>query len=129
MRSRIMRAVRSRDTGPEMLVRALVRRLGYRFRICPPGIPGTPDLAFASHSKAIFVHGCWWHGHCCVRGDRPAQANSDYWARKIERNKQRDQRVLGELRELKWSTLVIWECQLRNLGKVERRVQRFLEED
>ncbi len=125
-RSWIMGQVRSQHTKPELLVRSLVHRLGYRFRLHRKDLPGAPDLVFPGCRKIIFVHGCFWHGHPCRRGARPPKANADYWREKIARNHSRDQRHRRELRQLGWSVLVLWECQLRDRQRIARRLSRFL---
>ncbi|HXG19058.1 MAG TPA: very short patch repair endonuclease [Methylomirabilota bacterium] len=125
-RSWIMRQVHSQHTKPELLVRSLVHRLGYRFRLYKRDLPGAPDLVFSSRAKVIFVHGCFWHGHPCRRGARMPKANADYWRQKIARNKQRDQRHRRQLRRLGWDVLVLWECQLRDQKKLAARLVRFL---
>lgn len=127
-RSWIMSRVRSQNTKPELLVRSLAHRLGYRFRLCRRELPGAPDLVFPSRAKIIFVHGCFWHGHPCKRGARLPQANAAYWREKIARNKRRDQRHRRRLRQLGWSVLVLWECQLRDRQKLALRLSRFLEQ-
>lgn len=126
-RSWIMSRVRSQNTKPELLVRSLAHRLGYRFRLCRRELPGAPDLVFSARAKVIFVHGCFWHGHPCKRGARLPKANAAYWREKIARNKQRDQRHRRQLRQLGWSVLVLWECQLRDRQKLALRLSRFLE--
>lgn len=113
LRSRTMRAVKSRDTGPELLVASLLGELGVRFRRDVASLPGRPDFVVARADTAVFVHGCWWHGHTCVRGARTPKSNRDYWLAKVARNKRRDRRVARELRELGWSVWTVWECQLR----------------
>jgi len=125
-RSWIMRQVHSQHTKPELLVRSLVHRLGYRFRLYKRDLPGAPDLVFSSRAKVIFVHGCFWHGHPCRRGARMPKANADYWRQKIARNKQRDQRHRRRLRQLGWGVLVLWECQLRDREQLATRLVRFL---
>ena len=90
VRSRIMRAARSKDTMPELKVRRTVHAMGFRYRLHCKELPGTPDLVFKAKKKAVFVHGCFWHGHDCLRGDRLPKANRDYWKRKLGRNKLRD---------------------------------------
>ncbi|MFD1702847.1 very short patch repair endonuclease [Methylopila henanensis] len=112
-RSAVMRAVKGRDTGPEMAVRRAAHALGYRFRLHRKDLPGRPDLVFPSRRKAIFVHGCFWHGHDCARGARTPKTNADYWRAKIARNMARDERVKAELAALGWETLTIWECELK----------------
>ena len=127
-RSWIMRQVQSRDTKPELLVRSLAHRLGYRFRLHQRTLPGAPDLVFSSRRKVIFVHGCFWHGHPCRRGARPPKTNAEYWFTKISRNKERDKRHRRQLRQLGWSVLILWECQLRDQKKLAARLSRFLEQ-
>lgn len=89
-RSKTMRAVRSKNTGPELEVRRLAHSLGFIFRLHRKDLPGTPDLVFSKYRAVIFVHGCFWHDHNCPRGSRAPKANGDYWRRKLERNKMRD---------------------------------------
>ncbi len=126
-RSRIMAAVKGRDTKPELFVRSLAHRMGYRFSLTRRDLPGDPDLAFVSRKAAVFVHGCFWHGHDCPRGSREPKTNRDYWLPKIARNRTRDARVIRELRKLGWRSLVVWECQLRDEAKLTRRLWAFVE--
>lgn len=121
-----MRSVRSRDTAPEMIVRRTVTALGYRYRLHKETLPGKPDLVFASRRKAIFVHGCFWHGHHCKRGAREPKANSEYWGAKIRRNRERDQSTTGALQASGWEVLVIWECETRELQSLASRLSAFL---
>lgn len=125
-RSRTMRAVKSKDTKPELIVRRLVHRMGFRFRLHRKDLPGFPDIVFPSRKKIIFVHGCFWHGHNCKRGNRLPSTNLDYWAAKLARNRQRDEDTLVELRRLGWSTYIVWECQLRELESLRAELLRFL---
>ena len=125
-RSRIMRAVKSRDTGPEKAVRSLAHRMGYRFRLHRADLPGKPDLAFPGRRAVVFVHGCFWHGHDCKRGARTPKTNTEYWTAKIARNAARDRDQLSSLKRLGWRALVVWECQLRNEPAVRSRLRHFL---
>lgn len=125
-RSWIMRQVRSTNTAPEMFVRSLAHRLGYRYRLHRRDLPGTPDLVFPSRRKVVFVHGCFWHGHTCTRGKRLPKANADYWRTKIARNQARDEDSRGRLLDLGWESLVLWECQLQANGALERSLISFL---
>lgn len=127
VRSRTMRAVRSKDTKPELTVRKLVHAMGYRFRLHRKDLPGSPDLVFPGRHAVIFVHGCFWHGHDCKRGARRPKENAEYWLGKIARNVARDARVLGELTGDSWRTMILWECELRDRGAVEVRVRQFLD--
>src|SRR6266571_5460855 len=124
-RSEIMAAVRSKDTAPELLVRRLVHRLGYRFRLHGRKLPGKPDLVFAGRKRVIFVHGCFWHGHGCAKGRLP-KSRLTYWAPKIEANQERDARNVRELRAAGWRALEVWQCELRADERLVRRVVRFL---
>ena len=126
-RSCIMRAVKSRDTAPEMLVRRLVYSMGYRYRLHRKDLPGKPDLVFSSRRKIIFVHGCFWHGHTCDRGARVPKANRDYWLTKIAKNRKRDAQHQTRLEETGWRVLVIWECEMKDRPALEARLQDFLD--
>src|SRR5687768_8694532 len=118
-RSRIMRAVKGANTTPELRVRCLAHKLGYRFRLYQPNLPGKPDLTFSRRRKIIFVHGCFWHGHRCPRGAREPVTNASYWQTKIQRNRERDRANLRKLRRQGWAVMVLWECQLKSTQKVE----------
>ncbi len=126
-RSRTMRAVKSKDTGPEMMVRRLAHGMGYRYRLHRKDLPGNPDLVFGSRRKVIFVNGCFWHGHTCKRGDRTPKNNPAYWIKKISRNKERDQEHLQALQGKGWQALVVWECEAKDGAFLERRLRRFLD--
>jgi DNA mismatch endonuclease (patch repair protein) len=128
-RSRIMRAVKSGDTTPEMVVRRLVHAMGYRYRLQCRDLPGQPDLVLPRLGKVIFVHGCFWHRHACDSGQSTPASRIEYWQAKFERNVARDRRNLRKLRRLGWSVLVVWECQTRVSGRelLKRRVLSFLE--
>ena len=125
-RGRVMRAVHSKNTAPELVVRKLIHRLGYRFRLHRKDLPGSPDIVLPRLTKAVFVHGCFWHGHDCVRGARTPVTNRAYWVAKIARNKQRDQAARLTLRSLGWSVVVVWECKTRDLISLERWLVRTL---
>lgn len=127
LRSRIMQAVKGRNTSPELLVRSLVHRQGYRFRIHRKDLPGSPDLVFAGRHKVIFVHGCFWHGHNCKRGARVPKSNTAYWKAKIARNVARDAGNLSQLKLLGWRALIVWECELKSEAQLKSRIGRFLE--
>lgn len=116
-RSEIMARIHSGDTTPELTLRRLLHRLGLRFRVHCTGLPGKPDIVLARYKTAIFVHGCFWHGHEGCREGRRPKSNTAYWERKLERNKKRDRRNIGDLRRLGWRALVVWECQLASSGE------------
>lgn len=127
-RSAQMRTVRGQDTRPELIVRRLAHRLGYRFRLHRRDLPGSPDLAFPSRRKVVFVHGCFWHGHSCKRGARMPASNADYWRAKLARNVERDAAALERLATLGWRALVIWECELKDEGDLALRLRGFLDD-
>jgi DNA mismatch endonuclease (patch repair protein) len=120
-----MQAVRSKDTGPELLVRRLLHARGFRYRLHRKDLPGCPDLVFPGRRKIIFIHGCFWHGHNCARGGRVPKTNAEYWTAKIERNRARDAAVIKQLRREGWGLLVLWECRL-NRKSLLKRLESFL---
>ena len=124
-----MAQVHSTDTKPEMRVRRLAHRLGYRFRLHRKDLPGKPDLVFPGRKKVIFVHGCFWHGHDCPAGRKRPQTNQEYWTRKLDRNQQRDIDNETKLRELGWNSEVIWECQTKDEDKLARQLTAFLDDN
>jgi DNA mismatch endonuclease (patch repair protein) len=124
-RSQIMRRVRRKNTAPEIVVRKLIFSMGYRYRLHRKQLPGSPDIVFPGKKKIIFVHGCFWHMHECKKG-RPPKSNENYWLPKLERNKQRDNENLAKLEIEGWKVLVIWECQLKDLLKLEDTIKAFL---
>ena len=111
-RSALMGRIRSKDTAPEMAVRRLVHGLGFRYVPNDRRLPGTPDLAFISRRKAIFVHGCFWHAHDCGRGFKPT-ANRDFWQAKLQRNVERDRQAVRDLQAQGWRTLTVFECEVK----------------
>jgi DNA mismatch endonuclease, patch repair protein len=125
-RSANMRAIRAQDTKPEMRLRRLIHGMGFRYRLHRRNLPGTPDLVFSARRKVIFVHGCFWHGHSCRRGFRVPRSNTAYWGDKLERNRRRDLANQESLEQLGWTTLVIWECELSDLGALSIRARSFL---
>lgn len=125
-RSETMARVKSRNTSPELMVRRLLTRLGYRYRLHRRDIPGNPDIAFVGRRKAIFVHGCFWHGHDCKRGARLPKANADYWEKKIAGNRARDVAVREQLEQMGWEAMIVWECELRRPGEVGARLQSWV---
>src|SRR3972149_709800 len=125
-RSAVMRAVKSENTAPERAVRKLLSQRGYRYRLQRKDLPGKPDIAFPGRRAAIFVHGCFWHGHDCKRGARMPKANAPYWRAKIQRNAVRDARSLETLAAQGWRALVVWECDLKDGAALEKRLVGFL---
>jgi DNA mismatch endonuclease (patch repair protein) len=122
-----MQAVKSKDTSVEMRVRRLLYAQGYRYRLHKRELPGCPDIVFSGRRKAIFINGCFWHGHSCARGKRVPKSNTDYWTKKISRNRTRDASALQQLDELGWKALVVWECELtKSADSVIKQLCRFL---
>jgi DNA mismatch endonuclease (patch repair protein) len=125
-RSANMRAIRSKGMKPELLVRSLVHRLGYRFRLHGKGLPGKPDLVFASRRKVVFVHGCFWHAHSCGAAHIP-KSNRNYWIPKLQRNTTRDAKNVENLAQSGWRVLIIWECETKDEAALAKRLRAFLE--
>ncbi len=126
-----MALIRAKDSKPELIVRRLLHRIGYRYRLHERDLPGRPDIVFRSRRKAIFVHGCFWHQHpdpSCPLARRP-KSRQEFWLPKFEANVARDQRVQARLVELGWEACVVWECQLRDLASVGGRLEGFLENE
>lgn len=121
-----MAAIRSKDTQPEVAVRSIVHALGFRFRLHDPKLPGKPDLVFRSRSKVIFVHGCFWHNHTGCRRATLPKTRAKFWVNKLELNKKRDRNTQRLLRKMGWSTLVIWQCELKHVEKLKERISEFL---
>ena len=125
-RSANMRAIRSKGMKPELAVRSLVHRLGYRFRLHRKDLPGKPDLVFGPRRKVIFVHGCFWHCHNCKLAHDP-KSNRGYWGPKLERNRTRDQNNIDALKAAGWECLVVWECETWDEVALHNTVSMFLE--
>jgi DNA mismatch endonuclease (patch repair protein) len=127
-RSNNMRNIRGKDTAPELAVRKLCRKLGFSgYRIHRKELPGKPDLVWIGRKLAIFVHGCFWHGHDCSEGLRKPKSNRSYWIPKIERNQQRDAENLSRLHAAGWNVLVVWECEITEQGHLSRKLTEFIE--
>ncbi len=128
-RSEVMRRVKGRDTGPERRVRGMLRALEHTgYRLDRKDLPGRPDIAFIGRQRAIFVHGCFWHGHDCKRGARQPKANAEYWRAKIARNVERDAANEAALAKMGWRVLVIWECALKDPDAVSQELEAFLQD-
>ena len=126
-RSEMMSRIRSKDTGPEMLVRRLVHGMGYRYRLHAKALPGRPDLVFRPRRKVIFVHGCFWHRHEGCSSNRIPATRSEFWRAKLDGNVERDQRNEASLRQMGWRVLVIWECETRDPDRLAGTIKRFLD--
>ncbi|MFL6759255.1 very short patch repair endonuclease [Sphingomonas sp.] len=127
-RSANMRAIRSKDTKPEMRVRRIAHSMGLRFRLHRSDLPGSPDLVFPRHRLALFVHGCFWHGHGCKRGGKGPKSNTGYWLPKIERTQARDVAAETALKEQGWRVAVMWECELTRDETIRSLIARAMNE-
>lgn len=121
-----MSRVSSKNTGPELILRSILHGLGYRFRLHGKQLPGKPDIVFSKRKKVIFVHGCFWHGHAECRFGRLPKSNVALWEPKIERNKVRDKKVVAALTAAGWTSMVVWQCELKDLPALENRIAAFL---
>jgi DNA mismatch endonuclease, patch repair protein len=125
-RSKIMRGVRSKDTRPEKLVRSLLHKHGYRFRLHDPKLPGKPDITLPRYRAALLVHGCFWHNHKGCAGGRLPSSNVSYWNEKISRTKARDEKHAKALAQRGWRVLILWECELGEENELWARIESFL---
>lgn len=125
-RSAVMAQVKGKDTTPEMKVRKALTRLGARYRLHRKDLPGSPDIVLPGRRLAIFVHGCFWHGHDCARGARVPKANRDYWVAKVGRNRARDEASRAALAALGWRVETIWECDLKDAAVLRARLEQLL---
>lgn len=119
-RSAVMRRVKGRDTAPELAVRRILRAAGVGYRLGGAGLPGRPDLVMKGRGVAVFVHGCFWHGHDCARGGRKPKANAAYWSAKIARNRARDEASRAALTAAGWRVVTVWECAMKADGFADR---------
>lgn len=125
-RSRNMRAIKGRDTTPELTVRRLLHAMGYRFRLQRRDLPGRPDIVLPRHRVAVFVHGCFWHRHRCRYGCVEPATRPEFWRAKFAANVARDRRAVRALRRAGWRVLVVWECQTRDMERLRKRLAAFL---
>ena len=121
-----MQAVKTKNTGPEMTVRRALFASGYRYILHRRELPGCPDIAFPGRRKAIFVHGCFWHGHGCAKG-RASKSRIEYWGPKLAANRSRDERNLVELGALGWDVFTVWQCELTDMENLLARLGTFLD--
>ena len=117
VRSRMMAGIRGKNTKPELLLRSELHRLGFRFRLHRQDLPGRPDLVFPKRGAAIFVHGCFWHGHDCHLFRLP-KSRTEFWKEKIAGNVARDQRQIAALKEAGWRVGIVWECAMERAHRV-----------
>lgn len=124
-RSWLMSRIHGANTKPELAVRSLLHRMGYRFRLHQKDLPGTPDIVMQGRGTVVFVHGCFWHGHACKRTKMP-KSRVDYWAEKIEANRRRDARKRRKLKSLGWNVVVVWECELKRPDRLAGKLKRSI---
>lgn len=132
-RSALMKRVRRADTAPELKLRKALHREGLRYVVGDKRLPGSPDVVFPKHRVALFVHGCFWHGHECRQG-RPPSTNESFWLPKIAANRSRDLRKSERLKELGWRVLTVWECEFKSLegdglARFAKRIKGFVTGD
>jgi DNA mismatch endonuclease (patch repair protein) len=127
-RSALMARVRQKNTTPEMVVRRLLHRMGYRFRLHLKDLPGCPDIVLPRHKKVILVHGCFWHQHDCKKASLP-RSNVEFWTDKLGKNVQRDRRTVEQLELLGWGSLTIWECETKHSYNIIPKINAFLSTD
>lgn len=125
-RRRIMQSVRTKDTGPEWVVRRLLHALGFRYRLHRRDLPGRPDIVFSGRRRVIFVHGCFWHGHDCPKGRAP-KSRLEYWGPKLRQNVERDARDAGKLWDDGWTVLTVWQCETKDTEALSRKLRDFLD--
>jgi DNA mismatch endonuclease (patch repair protein) len=131
VRSRIMASVGTKNTGPELYLRRALHRVGLRYRLFRPDLPGRPDIVFPGYRTALFVHGCFWHSHGCALSTVPS-SRKKFWQTKFRENRVRDRRVVRDLRRAGWRVLTVWQCQLGKKGHsaetIARKIAKWLKE-
>ncbi|MBI1323484.1 DNA mismatch endonuclease Vsr [bacterium] len=128
-RSHVMRSVGRTDTGPEVEVRSLLHRSGFRFRKNVRSLPGTPDIVLPRYRTVVFVHGCFWHQHPgCRRATKPA-SRQEYWDAKLARNIERDREKSDRLIAAGWRVIVVWECETAEPAKLIDRLSTVIRDE
>lgn len=123
-----MANVKGKNTKPELLVRSMLHKMGYRFRLYRKDLPGNPDITLPKFQKVIFVHGCFWHGHeKCKRSKRPT-TNREFWDEKLNKNLLRDKRNIEELNNKGWKSLIVWTCEVKDKNRLKQKLTEFLME-
>ena len=126
-RSWNMAQIKSRDTKPELIVRKLLHRLGYRFRLHRTELPGCPDIILPKYRTVVLVHGCFWHRHTGCQFAYNPKSRVDFWEKKFRKNVKRDKKVRHELIDLGWRVLIIWECEVKNYDRLVQRIKKDFE--
>jgi DNA mismatch endonuclease (patch repair protein) len=127
-RSEIMSKISGKDTKPEILVRKFLFSKGFRYRVNDKQYPGSPDIVLPKFKTAIFIHGCFWHGHPGCKASRLPETRKEFWEKKINDTKLRDKRKTGALEKMGWNTIVIWQCEITNTENRQKRMESLLEE-
>lgn len=125
-----MSRIRGKDTRPELALRRGLHAAGLRFRLHARDLPGTPDIVFPRHGAVVLVHGCFWHGHDCPMFKMPG-TRQDFWSTKIAANQERDRRAMAALRSAGWRIMIVWECSLKGIARLQQetviaRCERFV---
>lgn len=129
-RSEVMSLIRSKNTKPEMIIRSMLHRMGFRFRLHSRDLPGHPDIIMTKYKSVIFVHGCFWHFHQDCRDGKIPASHRDYWESKLKGNVCRDKESILALNRSGWKTLVVWECEVKkNHPEVQGKILSFLDTD
>lgn len=126
-RSWVMSQVPSRDTKAEIAVRSLLHKKGFRFRLHRKDLPGCPDIVLKKYKVCIFVNGCFWHQHKGCKKSAIPKSNVDFWVKKFEKNVKRDQENYNKLRDLGWNVLLIWECEIKNVENLDKKLTDFFD--
>lgn len=121
-----MSRIKSKNTKPELIVKEILRNLKIRHRLHSKALPGKPDIVVSSKRTVIFINGCFWHQHKNCKRQVLPKTNIDYWHKKLERNLERQKRVLAELKRDKWKSIIIWECQVKYPNRLIRRLKKML---
>jgi len=125
-RSWNMSQIHAKDTHPEIVLRSLLHRKGFRFRLHVKSLPGTPDIVLPKYNTVIFVHGCFWHRHAGCKYAYTPKSRISFWEAKFKENVQRQNKVVKELDNLGWTVLTVWECELEDISSVEKMLLKNL---
>lgn len=125
-RSNIMSRVKGKNTKPELMVRTLLHKMGYRFRLHQKDLPGKPDIILKKYKTVIFVHGCYWHRHDCKRGQSLPSSNKEFWKKKFQGTIERDEKACKQLKDLGWNVGIVWQCELKNPDDLVEKLKNIL---
>jgi DNA mismatch endonuclease (patch repair protein) len=126
-RSELMSRIRSSNTKPELTVRSILHRNGYRYSLKRKNLPGKPDIVLVRYNIAVFVHGCFWHQHAGCQFSFMPKTRIEYWGKKLQNNADRDKRIVAALKKLGWQVLIVWECEIKNPSLILERVTQIIE--